>query len=199
MGHQPSSKNPDDLLKASPALSLSAINEAVFQPRRQADTSTSAKQILAELSARKMPRSIDLDDVSDAAEESFEDLPASTAMLVSFLPMPHPMTPPKPSCRADIIACFGAETDRSGKARHHSVPKRIYSLQAEALTYSDWWKQAEGRSKHSAARRSHRCRVRRRLVRPVALNEGHGDGRFHPLPFCSLRTARAQCLEPPGS
>ena len=42
----------------------------------------------------------------------------------------------------DIIACLGAETDRSGKPGVSQA--KVDQFFAEAQAYSDWWKKAEG-------------------------------------------------------
>ena len=42
----------------------------------------------------------------------------------------------------DIIACLGAETDRSGKPGISQA--KVDQFFAEAQAYSDWWKKAEG-------------------------------------------------------
>ena len=41
----------------------------------------------------------------------------------------------------DIIACLGAETDRSGKPGVSQA--KVDQFFAEAQAYSDWWKKAE--------------------------------------------------------
>ncbi len=127
-------KNPDDLLKGSPALSLSAINDSNPEGKQ---VLSSARQILINL-GKKDATSIDLADVSDTAK-IFE---ATSFNGDGIIPADAASDDATKAVIADIIACFGAETDRSGKPGITQAKTDLFF--AEALTYSDWWKQAEG-------------------------------------------------------
>ena len=126
-------KNPDDLLKSSPELPLAAINDATPEGKQLL---ASARHILASL-GRKDATSISLEDTTDTAKifvqtrfngdgivpaDSAED--AATKAVIT-----------------DIIACFGAETDRSGKPGVNQA--KVDQFFTEAQAYSDWWKKAE--------------------------------------------------------
>ncbi|MGA3283623.1 MAG: hypothetical protein ABSD57_04095 [Verrucomicrobiota bacterium] len=130
-------KNPDDLLKSSPSLLLSAINEATPLGKQLL---SSARQILANL-GKKDSAAITLEDTADTAkifaQTNFNGdgiVPADAAGDAATK-----------AIIADIIACLGPETDRSGKPGVSQA--RVDQFFAEAQTYSDWWKQAEGDTK----------------------------------------------------
>jgi hypothetical protein len=126
-------KNPDDLLRSSTALPLSAINDATPEGQQ---VLASARQILTNL-GKKDATTISIEDTADTAkifvqthfngdgivpEDAAED--ASVKAVIN-----------------DIIACLGAETDRSGKPGISQAKSDLFF--AEAQAYSDWWKKAE--------------------------------------------------------
>lgn len=126
-------KNPDVLLRSSEQLELSAINDS--QPEGKA-LLASARQILVNL-GKKDATSISVDDASDTAKifaqtqfngdgiiptEAAED--AATKALV-----------------ADIIACLGAENDRS--ARPGVSQAKVDSFFADATAFSEWVRKSE--------------------------------------------------------
>ena len=126
-------KNPDELLASSPSLSLSAINDATPEGKQLL---SSAKQILANL-GRKDAQAITIEDTTDTtrifAQTVFNGdgiVPADSAdddtvkMLIN-----------------DIIACLGADTDRSGKPGVSQA--RVEQFFIEARAFSEWWKKAE--------------------------------------------------------
>ena len=126
-------KNPDDLLKSSPELPLSAINDATPEGKQLL---ASARQLLANL-GKPSAGVVTLDDTADTVKifsqtqfngdgiipaESAEDEATKAAVN-------------------DIIACMGAETDRSGKPGVNQA--KVEQFFAAAQAYSDWWKKAE--------------------------------------------------------
>jgi hypothetical protein len=130
-------KNPDDLLKPSPALSLSAINDATPLGKQLL---SSARQILTNL-GKQDATAITVEDTADTtkifAQTNFNGdgiVPADAAGDAATK-----------TVIADIIACLGPETDRSGKPGISQA--RADQFFAEAQAYSDWWKNAEGNAK----------------------------------------------------
>jgi hypothetical protein len=125
-------KSPDDLLKSSPSLALSAINDATPEGKQLL---ASARQILGTL--KKNADVITLEDTTTVAEKFVETLlngdgivPADTAKDEATKAVIN-----------DIILCLGAETDRSGKPGVNQA--KVDQFFAEALGYADWWKKAE--------------------------------------------------------
>src|SRR6266540_696742 len=126
-------KDPGVLAKPSATLSLSAISDATPEGKQLL---ASATQILVNL-GKKDASSISLADTTDTArifaETQFNGdgiVPAESAG--------------DDSTRAvlqDIIACLGAETDRSGKPGVSQA--KVDAFFAEAAAYAEWWKQAE--------------------------------------------------------
>lgn len=126
-------KNPDDLLKHSDTLALAAINDA--GPEGQT-LLASARLILANL-GKPDAAAISLTDLTDTQRilahtafngdgvivaESAEDA-ASRALI------------------ADIIACLGPETDRSGRPGVNRA--KVDQFYAECVAWDAWLKQAE--------------------------------------------------------
>jgi len=125
-------KNPDDVLKSSPSLALSAINDATPEGKQLL---ASARQILGTL--KKTADAISLDDTAVVAERFVETLFNGDGIV-----LPDSATDePTRAVINDIIACLGAETDRSGKPGV-SQPK-VDQFFAEAQAHADWWKKAE--------------------------------------------------------
>ena len=127
-------KNPDDLLKGSPALPLAAINDAMPEGRTSSLGAAQFSPILGKADAA----TIDLEDIADTAR-----IFAAT------------------NFNGDgIITADAAErrSDEGRHHRHHGLPGRGNRPQrqarhrpgesgqffAEAQAYSNWWKQAEG-------------------------------------------------------
>jgi hypothetical protein len=126
-------KKADDLLKSSPELPLAAINDATPEGKQLL---ASAQQILTNL-GKQNTTTITVEDTVDTAKifvqtkfngdgivppESADD--EGTRVVIS-----------------DIINCFGAENDRSGKPG--VTQPKVDQFFAEAQAYSDWWKKAE--------------------------------------------------------
>jgi hypothetical protein len=127
-------KNPDDLLKSSPALPLSAINDSTPEGKTLL---SSAREILAGLGKK------------DAAQITVEDTADTTKILSQtnlngdgIIPVDAAANDATKSVITDIINCLGAETDRSGKP---GISKqKLDQFFADATAYSDWWKKADG-------------------------------------------------------
>jgi hypothetical protein len=126
-------RNPDDLLKSSPSLPLSAINDAEPEGKRLL---SSARQILVNL-GQKDAQAITVEDVADTtrifAQTVFNGdgiVPADSADDESIRRV-----------ISDIIACLGADADRSGKPGVSQ--SRVDQFFTEAQAFSDWWKQGE--------------------------------------------------------
>jgi hypothetical protein len=126
-------KNPDTLLKSSDTLVLADINDATPEGKQLL---ASAKHILASLGNADAP-SISLAETLDTekifAQMSFNGdgiVPADTAGDDAIK-----------AVIADIIACFGPATDRSGKPGvSQAMTDQFF---ADALAYSDWWTKSE--------------------------------------------------------
>jgi hypothetical protein len=126
-------KNPDDLLKGSPSLPLSAINDATPEGKQLL---SSARQILTNLGKK------------DADSITIEDTTDTTKIFVQTRFNGDGIIPPEaaedPAMQAiitDIISCVGAEPDRSGKPGLSAEKAKTFF--AEAQLFSDWWKLAE--------------------------------------------------------
>ena len=127
-------KNPDDLTKSSPTLSLAAINEATPEGKQ---ILASAKQILANLGKADIT-AIDLEDTADTAKI----FAATNFNGDGIIPADAASDDATKAVIADIMACLGIETDRSGKPGIGQAKADTFF--AEAQAHSDWWKQAEG-------------------------------------------------------
>ncbi len=127
-------KNSDDLLKGSPTLPLAAINDAVPEGKQ---ILASAKQILANLGKADSP-AIDLEDTADTAKI----FAATNFNGDGIIPADAASDDSTKAVIADIMACLGIETDRSGKPGIGQAKADTFF--AEAQAHSDWWKQAEG-------------------------------------------------------
>ncbi len=127
-------KNPDDLLKSSPALPLSAINDATPEGKTLL---SSARQILSDLGKK------------DATEITVEDTADTTKILSQtnfngdgIIPADAASDDATKAVITDIINCLGAETDRSGKPGINQA--KLDQFFTDAAAYADWWKKAEG-------------------------------------------------------
>ena len=127
-------KQPDDLLKGSPSLPLAAINDAIPEGKQ---ILASARQILQNLGKADAPN-IDLEDTADTARI----FAATNFNGDGIIPADAAADAATKAVIADIIACLGAETDRSGKPGISQL--RTDTFFAEALAHANWWTQAEG-------------------------------------------------------
>jgi hypothetical protein len=126
-------KDPDDLLKSSPSLPLAAINGSTPEG---AQLLASARQILADL-GKPDAATITIDDTTDTAR-----IFAQTNFNGDgIIPVESAEDPPVAAVIRDIIACLGAETDRSGKPGISQA--KVDQFFVEAQAYSDWWAKAE--------------------------------------------------------
>jgi hypothetical protein len=124
-------KNPDDLLKGSPTLKPAAINDATPEGKLIANF---ARQVLGK---------------SETGEVTFEEA-ATAAETFAAKPFNGDGVVLADSASddaikaviADIINCFGADTDASGKPGVSQA--RVDQFFAAVAAYSDWWKKAEG-------------------------------------------------------
>ena len=125
-------KNPDDFLKASDALPLSAINDAT--PEGKA-VLASARQILDTL---KQPSdTITLADTIKVAEKFVETVFNGDGIIVEDSATDDATR----SAIKDIIACVGTETDRSSKPGLNQA--KVDQFFAEATAFAAWWQKAE--------------------------------------------------------
>src|SRR6266478_1068997 len=127
-------KQPDDLMKSSPALPLNAINDQ--HPEGQ-QLLASAKQILVNL-GKGDATTITLEDTSDTAKIFIQTHFNGDGIV----PAESATDETTKGIITDIIACLGAEIDRSGKPGVSQA--KVDFFFAEAQAQSDWWKKAEG-------------------------------------------------------
>src|ERR1035438_5335321 len=126
-------KNPDDLLKSSASLSLSAINDATSEGKQLL---ASAKQILSTL---KKPdaTAITVEDADQVAAKFEETVLNGDGIII-------PETASDDATKqviSDIIACLGPDTDRSGKPGISQA--KVDQFFADAQAFSDWHQKAE--------------------------------------------------------
>lgn len=125
-------KNPDLLIKPAPALPLDAINDATPEGKQMV---TSARQILANLG--KSGNAISVEDTTDTAK-----IFAQTKFNGDgIIPADAAENAADQAVIADIIACLGGVTDRSGKPGVNQA--KVDQFFAEAQAFSDWHKKAE--------------------------------------------------------
>ena len=129
-------KQPDDLLKHAPALPLASINDATPEGRQLL---ASARQVLLSL-GKPEAAAITVEDTADTAR-----IFAQTRFNGDgIVPADAAEAPDVQAAMADIIACMGADTDRSGKPGLSQA--RVDQFMADARAYGDWWSQAETQS-----------------------------------------------------
>jgi len=123
-------KNPDDLLKGSPTLKPSAINDANPEGKLIASF---ARQVLGK---------------ADDGEVTFDEAAAAAATFAAkpfngdgIVPADSASDDATKAVIADIINCLGADADVSGKPGVSQA--KVDQFFAEAAAYSDWWKKAE--------------------------------------------------------
>jgi hypothetical protein len=127
-------KNPDDLLNGSPLLPLAAINDATPEGKQ---ILSSAKQTLVNL-GKSDAAAISIDDTMDTVKI----FAATNFNGDGIIPADAAGDDATKAVIADIMACLGVETDRSGKPGVNQ--SKVDQFFAEAQAHSDWWKQAEG-------------------------------------------------------
>jgi hypothetical protein len=124
-------RNPDDLLKGSPTIPVSAINDTLPEGKLIAAFAT---KVLGKASTD--PISI---DEAGAAAQTFAAKPFNGDGIV---PVDSASDDESKRLIDDIIACLGPDTDASGKPGV-SQPKAAQFF-ADAAAYFEWWKKAEG-------------------------------------------------------
>ncbi len=124
-------KNPDDLLKGSPTLRPAAINDTNPEGKLIASF---ARQVLGKTDSAE----ITIDDAA-AAAQTFAAKPFNGDGIV---PADSASDDVAKAVIADIITCFGADTDASGKPGVSQA--KVDRFFSDAAAYSDWWKKAEG-------------------------------------------------------
>jgi hypothetical protein len=127
-------KNPDDLIKGYATLSLAAINDSSPEGKQ---ILASARQTLINL-GKKDAMAIGLEEISDTAKI----FAATNFNGDGIVPVDAADDDATKAVITDIMACLGVETDRSGKPGIGQA--KADQFFAEAIAYSDWWKQAEG-------------------------------------------------------
>jgi hypothetical protein len=126
-------KDPNDLLKSLPSLPLAAINDSTPEG---AQILSSARQILVNLGTADAT-AISVDDTTDTVR-----IFAQTRFNGDgIVPADAADDPAVGAIISDIIACLGAETDRSGKPGINQ--EKVDRFFAESQAFSDWWGRAE--------------------------------------------------------
>jgi hypothetical protein len=126
-------KNPDELLKRTAELPLDAINDATPEGRQ---VLAAARQILTNL-GKADASAVTLEDTADTAK-----IFAQTRFNGDgIMPADSAEEPGTAAVIADILACLGPDTDRSGKPGVSQA--KADQFFAEAQAYADWWTAAE--------------------------------------------------------
>jgi hypothetical protein len=126
-------KSADDLLKGSPELPLSAINEATPEGKK---VLAAAKHLLENL-GKPEATLVTLEDTADTAK-----IFAQTRFNGDgIIPTDSAQDAATKAVLEDIIACMGPEADRSGKPGVNQA--KVEQFFKEAQAFSDWWQQAE--------------------------------------------------------
>ena len=126
-------KNPEDLTKGSAALPLASIDDSTPEG---AELLASARQILTNLGQ------------AEATVITAEETADTTKIFAStkfngdgIVPAAAADDAATQAVIEDIIACVGAEEDRSGAPGVSQ--EKIDQFFTEAQAYSDWWEEAE--------------------------------------------------------
>lgn len=127
-------KNPDDLLKHSDTLALAAINDA--NPEGQT-LLASARLILVNL-GKPDATTISLADLADTQRILAQTAFNGDGIIVAESAADNATR----ALIADIIACLGSETDRSGRPGINQA--KVDQFFAECTAWDGWLKQAEG-------------------------------------------------------
>ncbi len=126
-------KNPDDLLKGSPHLSLDAIDDSTEEGSQ---ILKSARRILINL-GKPEATSITVDDTANTAQ-IFADTPFNGDGVICPESAEDEETA---QTIRDIMVCMGGDMDRSG--RPGIGEEKLTAFFAEAHAYLDWWGEAE--------------------------------------------------------
>lgn len=126
-------KDAGDLLKGSPALALSAINDTTPEGKQLL---ASAKQILKNL-GKADASAISVDDVADTAK-----IFAQTQFNGDgIIPAESAADDATKAVINDVIACYGAETDRSGRPGINQA--KVDAFFADLKGFADWSAKAD--------------------------------------------------------
>src|SRR5690242_20548668 len=128
-------KNPDDLVKGLPSLPLAAINDDTQDGR---EILASAKQILINL-GKPDATAIELDEATDTVKIFAATTFNGDGIITADAAGDDENTK---AVIADILACMGIETDRSGKPGISQAKMDAFLTEAQAHSY--WWKRSEG-------------------------------------------------------
>lgn len=126
-------RNPDDLLKSSASLPLSAINDATPEGKQLL---ASAKQILSTLK-KADATAVTVEDACQVTEKFVETVLNGDGIII-------PETAKDDATKRvinDITACLGSDADRSGKPGISQA--KVDQFFADAQAFSDWHTQAE--------------------------------------------------------
>lgn len=126
-------RDPGDLLKSSDSLPIRAISDATPEARQVRE---SARQILVNL-GKGDAESISLDDTADTERIFVQTVFNGDGII----PAESATDEATQTAIVDVMACLGAETDRSGKPGVSQA--KVDQFFAEAQAYSDWWAHAE--------------------------------------------------------
>jgi hypothetical protein len=126
-------RNPDELLKGSGSLSLSAINDDTAEGKQLL---SSARQILANL-GKKDATAITVEDTGDTTKIFAQTVFNGDGIV----PADSADEPMLKAVITEIIDAVGAEMDRSGKPGLNQA--RLDQFYADANTYVAWCDQAE--------------------------------------------------------
>ena len=126
-------KNPDELIKGAPSLPLAAINDATPEGKQ---VLASARQILTNL-GKPTAAAIDLADTADTAKI----FAATNFNGDGIIPADAASDEATQAVLGEILATFGAETDRSGKPGINQAKADAFF--AEVQAHVAWWQQAE--------------------------------------------------------
>ena len=125
-------KNPDELIKGAPSLPLAAINDATPEGKQ---VLASAKQILTNL-GKPTAAAIDLADTADTAKI----FAATNFNGDGIIPADAASDEATQAVLGEILATFGAETDRSGKPGINQAKADAFFAEVQAQVA--WWQQA---------------------------------------------------------
>ena len=124
-------KNPNDLLKGSPTLKPSAI-----------DDSTPEGKLIASFARQVLGKDDSGEVTFDEAATAAQTFAAKLFNGDGIVPADSASDDATKAVIADIINCLGADTDVSGKPGVSQA--KADQFFATATAYSDWWKKAEG-------------------------------------------------------
>ncbi len=124
-------KNPNDLLKGSPTLKSSAI-----------DDSTPEGKLIASFARQVLGKDDSGEVTFDEAGTAAQTFAAKLFNGDGIVPADSASDDATKAVIADIINCLGADTDVSGKPGVSQA--KADQFFATATAYSDWWKKAEG-------------------------------------------------------